>query len=97
MNYRDGCPILNLSGTENRPWGFRGQRRVAAARLVAVIREFRLAGMRGICGCTLNGIFAAFPSLVIILWKSTELMQQPALQAFCLFAIRSAIDAKIDR
>jgi len=36
MNYRDGYPILNLSGTENRPWGFRGQRRVAAARLVAL-------------------------------------------------------------
>ncbi len=89
MNYRDGSPILNLSGTENRPWGSE----VSVALLQRVswpsFGEFRLAGMRGICECTLNGIFAAFPSLVIILWKSTALMQQPALQAFCLFAIRT--------
>jgi hypothetical protein len=32
---------------------------------------------RSICGCTLNGIFAAFPSLVIILQKPAALTGTP--------------------
>jgi hypothetical protein len=32
---------------------------------------------RSMCGCTLNGIFAAFPSFVIILRKPTALMGAP--------------------
>ncbi len=45
---------------------------------------------RSMCGCTLNGIFAAFPSFVIILRKPTALMQVTPWLLLALKAMQGA-------
>ena len=52
-------------------------RPIARPRVVAALASLNPQAWRSMCGCTLNGILAAFPSLVIILRKPTALIGAP--------------------